>query len=158
MTPYTPSLRALAKKTGSTERSIKKWLELEQPETEADAVAIIRKHQEAGEAKGGEIDPETGLTWFQAKTKEEAIRIRRENEREEKLESKELMPSAEHLEVLVQLCQKLEQIPFKAKSELGLNDQQKKQLQRMIDEARKVAADSIENWQCTKKPSDAPSK
>lgn len=89
------------------------------------------------------IDPETGLTWAQKELKERARKLQRDNEAAEKLLSKELMKSSDHDRMFSALVSRLEQIPSKAQSELGLNPVQILGLRRMLDEARTVAAKEI---------------
>lgn len=138
------SISSLAEKTGADRRSIKKWLSLDNPKTEEEAIAIITAHKSKKvEPDEANIDPKTGLTWFQAKQKEEVLEKRRENRIADKLEDKTYMLSADHHAILASMCSKLEQIPAKAKSEMGLSESHRAKLQRMIDEARDNTAQTV---------------
>jgi hypothetical protein len=159
--PEGVSVQDLADETGMEIHTVRKWLQLEGvkpvrqrklgkrkvPYYELEkALEVILPHK--GRAKdlaaGHLVDPETGLTWNQAKLREEARKLRRANERAEKLESRELMPTADHHAIVGAIVARVEQVPGKAQSELGLSPAQVEQLRRMLDEARESAAKEIE--------------
>ncbi len=153
------SINELAKLTGRCPRFIIKRLDQEglAPISEEDkggksfrlwdkkkAIKALEDKPAARSGKrGSNIDPKTGLTWSQLRTREQALQIQRKNQRAEKLDSEELMPTAMHHQVLSIISSQLEQLPSKARSELGLNDVQAKALTRMVDEARSQAAVKI---------------
>lgn len=159
------TINQIAEKTGADRLSVKRWLEAEGIKP----ARIERRDGENGEiryfgpnalkfvserkkknktrisANGATgIDPETGLTWHQAKLMEEAKELRRENLKAEKLLAEEWMEVSDLHKILSLIATRLEQIPGKARSELGLSDSQVLALRRMMDEAREVAAKDIE--------------
>jgi hypothetical protein len=151
--PKWVTANALSQQTGAERRDVRKWLATENVETKSDAqgrtlyrkdaaVQVIESHRkktkrpEKATAADSNIDPKTGLTWFQAKMREDTLQKRRENEIAERLKDETWMAVDAHHQFLSQLCGKLDQIPLKARSELGLPDSQALRLQKMIDEAR----------------------
>jgi hypothetical protein len=139
------SIRSLAEKTGADRASIAKWIHgITDPK---EALATVREHQKT--AKAGARDPKTGLTWFQAKLREDALRMRRENAQAAGIEAETWMATADHHKIIAVIIGRLDQIPNKAHSELGITPEQTIALQRMIDEARTVAAKEIEEMEGT---------
>lgn len=89
------------------------------------------------------IDPETGLSWYQSNLREQALEKRRKNEIAEKLEKREYLQADSVKSVFATLVGALEQIPGKLKSELGLTAEQTARIQRILDDARAQAAEKI---------------
>jgi predicted transcriptional regulator len=152
----------LAEETGMEIHTVRKWLQVEglKPIRErtlgkrkvpyydkAAALKVILPHKGKPKNKDAAagVDPETGLSWHQAKLREEARKLRRANTRAEKLESEELMLTVDHQAILAAVISRIEQVPGKAQSEIGLTGGQVVQLRRMLDEARESAAKEIEN-------------
>jgi hypothetical protein len=154
------TINQLATETGSDQRSIKKWLngeglepighqKLGQHESalfqKEAALEIIARHQ-AKNSDGNEdnkVDPDTGLTWFQAYLREQTLERRRKNEIAEKVKDEEFMRAEDVKQVFAVLMNGLDQLPGKLKSELGLTTAQKTRVQTIVDEARKSAAKRI---------------
>jgi hypothetical protein len=135
------SIRELARKTGADRASIKKWIV--GVKDEADAIKIIEERKRKAPVETA-IDPDSGLSWFQAKAKEDTLKQRRLNEVAEKVKSEEWMATATHHAMVTMIVGQLELLPGKAKSQLGLDARQSAELQRMIDEVRTNAAGEIE--------------
>lgn len=102
------------------------------------------KHAAPQQHDPARFDDETGLTWPVKKVMEEAKKLARENRVAEKLESKTYMLVDDQLEIMGLIAEKLNLLPQRAKSEMGLSDSQVVRLTRMLDEARAVAAKQIE--------------
>lgn len=140
------NINQLFEETGAESRYIKKWLldaGLRLPDGSPDCsdrekcLEIIRGHQrKTAESEEFNGDKSTGLSWGQAKLREDTIRLRIDNADAEKRQSKEWMPSAEHLDVIKALCTKLDQAPAKMKSQLGLTEEQRVGAQKIIDDIR----------------------
>lgn len=151
------TIHVLVGETGVSRQSLSKWLlqdgiapvsykgksGLYDPEKVNECVAKHRNGSANGESDPEKIDPKTGLSWFQAKLREDTIRLRRENEEEEALKSERWMSTDKHHEILRILCTKIEQLPGKMKSELGLTAQQSERARQMLDEARQLAAGQV---------------
>lgn len=103
------------------------------------------KHAAPQEDDPARFDPDTGLSWHVKKTMEEAKRLARENLIADKLLNQTYMMVDDHLEVIGLIAEKLNLLPGRCKSEMGLSDSQLVRLTRMLDEARAVAAKQIEN-------------
>lgn len=153
------TVNQLVEQSGSDQRSIKKWLKLDSivplrkerlGQHDSDiydrkqAFECIARHQRAKSGKGAEVDPETNLTWFQAKLREDVIKLRRENETEQGLADSTLMKTETHHLILRIMANALEQLPGKAKSELGLTAPQTTRLRKMLDETRSAAAAEVQ--------------
>ena len=135
------SIRDLAKKTGHDRATIARWLD--GVTTEADALKVIAEREAAEVKNGANIDRETGLTWFQAKLREDTIQKRRENELAEKVKSREWVPMEWHFGQIKACVNLLEELPTKAGNTLALSAAQVLGLQRMLDDVRRAVADSI---------------
>lgn len=147
------TVNTLWEKTGVDRRTIKKILEeggarpvgvenLGNREStlydEEEALTII-EHWKANNAAGGRDG-----NALQRKIME--LRISKEERREriaQNLEDGSYMDTTEVEQIFTTLCQALDQVPGKLKSELGLNDAQKKRVEQLLDEARAVAARKI---------------
>jgi hypothetical protein len=139
MTKPKLSIRTLAKKTGADRASIAKWIA--GIDSEEEALATIREHQK--NSKAGAIDPATGLTWFQAKLREDTLRQRRENQEADEVQAERWMLTSDHFRMVKALVDRIEAIPSKASSELGLTSPQAIGIRRMLDEARTAAGKQI---------------
>lgn len=118
-----------------------KWLRLEGVEaSDPKAIEAITKHQRVSAEN---IDPETGLTWFQAKTREETIKQRRENEIAEKLKDETFIPTDTVEKLVLMFLNKLELVHVKLESEFSLEPKVVKRLVELIDEARSEMAKGI---------------
>lgn len=134
------NFRELARETGADRASIAKWCA---GITDKDqALQIIRAKQKSTVEKN--IDPVSGLPWSLAKEKEQALKLRRANEEEDKIQANEWMATETHHKIVSLLVNQLEQLAGKAKSQLGLSSDQALQLQQMIDEVRENAANQVE--------------
>jgi len=151
------SLVGLYEETGCDRKNIRKWLSdagLEPDETKGTAklydhdkaIEIISQHKKS-EKSDCSVDPETGLSWFQADLMEKTLARRRERTIQEKKDRLELISASFYQDTLRLVMNRLEQIPSKAKSEYGLSDAQMVGIRRLIDEARQEAAKAIENLQ-----------
>jgi len=110
---------------------------------EAALIRLAREHQrEPVQASESDIDPETGLTWRLALVREKVIALRRENDIAENALRRDWMPAERHFTLLKNLCTKLDQAPGRAKSQLGLTEEQRLALQKIIDDLR---AEFVEN-------------
>jgi hypothetical protein len=167
--PEWVTANALSQQTGAERRDVKKWLATEKVETKSDAqgrtlyatdvaVRVIESHRkrtkrsEKSDSADSNIDPKTGLTWFQAKMREDTLQKRRENEIAENLKNDTWMAVEAHHQFFSLLCGKLDQIPQKARSEMGLTDDQMARLRQMIDEARKDAVKEDDRCSSPEKP------
>jgi hypothetical protein len=141
------NVHRLFQKTGAQMRYIQRWLTEAGVSTsdESACIRVIKEHQNKsrngalkknGEINPNEIDKATGLPWSRALVQEKAISERLDNERKARELSEAFMPTERHFLLLKSLCTKLDQAPAKAKSQLGLNDEQAKGLQKMIDDLR----------------------
>lgn len=136
----TLNIRELSRETGADRASIAKWCA---GITDADqAREIIRSKQK--KKVEAHLDPVSGLPWSLAKEKEQALKLRRANEEEEKIQANEWMATETHHQIVSLLVNQLEQLAGRAKSQLGLNVDQALQLQKMIDEVRENAASQVE--------------
>jgi hypothetical protein len=137
-----PSIRAIAKQSGADRSTVAKLIAGITDEQEA--LALVTEWKEARDAKGGaDTDPETGLSWFKAKLREDTLTKRRENEIAEKKASGEWVSAQEIGKNIRLLMDMLERLPEKAQSEAGLNGPQTLVITRLIDEARKEAAEVV---------------
>lgn len=154
-----PSHKSIAAATGASRRSVTKWLEeAGLKPTDAGATELCQlKHKKkdvqsppsdltqpdlpVGEV--GNIDPDSGLTWFKLEQREKAIKLARENRLALKLEEQTYMEVSDHHQILGVIGERLNQMAQRAKSELGLSESQSKRLERLIDEARSSAAEEI---------------
>lgn len=109
-------------------------------------LAIIEPKTRKREQKAtsANIDPETGLTWAQRKSKEEGRRIKLINDEKERQISRKWITQDENLRRIRAITGKLEQLPGKFKSQFAISDAQTEGLRRMLDEAREGAAQEIE--------------
>lgn len=90
------------------------------------------------------IDPSNGLPWGQSLMKEKTIQLVLENENElRKLSDKWILASVCQ-EMLSAGIQRLEQVPGKIKSEIGLREDQITIIRRMLDEVRQEWAIEVE--------------
>lgn len=150
------NLSELSRLTGADRSAIKRWLDgagLKPVKTDGKtaywsttaACAIIEPRARKGASRKAEpnIDPVTGLTWFQLLTKEKALASQRENEEAAAVQSEQWMEVEQHHKILSAVVSRLENIPGKARSELGLSDTQAVGLRRMLDEARTEAAAKV---------------
>jgi hypothetical protein len=112
---------------------------------------LKRKSAHKGDPLAGgseNIDPDTGLTWAQARMREETLEKRMAREDEERRQSDEWIDAESHSEALASIVSRLEQLPGRFRSELGLSDAQEVALRRALDQIRNEAAEEVE----TKKP------
>lgn len=154
------TLPELSRKLGCNYATARKWLNAEGVKPvrvegresgkgsfhyydEEKATAAVKPHLKAQHNTVPSIDPETGLTWGQKKTMEEALKLEREREIADALKAKELMRVSDHQRILTGGISRLEQVPGKAQSELGLSGQQVLGLQRMLDEVRSSWAKDV---------------
>ena len=148
-----PQIAAL---TGADVNTVRKWLAIEGVEPirrdnhklyydQAAAVAAVEGHIRTSTKRNDttpNIDPETGLTWAQKKTREEAREKQRENDIEDALASKMLMPTAKAQEVFSQVIDRIEHVPGRLASE-GLGSDWVLKLRKMLDECRVEASAAI---------------
>ncbi len=137
------SISSLYEKTGADRRSIKKWLADAGVEPgDPKALEVIANRQ-----KTGAVNPTTGLpeptTWFQEKTRQDAIKLQRENETAEKLKDGLYLESAVMEKQVVMFTGKLELIPVKLESEFSVEPKIIKRLTELLDEARQEMAKGI---------------
>ena len=144
------SVASLNLLTGSTRVDIKRWL-IEagfdplnlDPAKSDEYLRIIKTHQDTkvhpGEGQSPHRDGE-GLTWSEAKQKEETRKLRRENMVAEKAMAEDWMTTAAHHAVLSSLCAKLETAPDTFKAQMGLTAAQRDLIQNGLDEIRFDAA------------------
>jgi hypothetical protein len=150
------SILGLAKKTGADRATVRKWLDIEGVKplvrkakkklyNEKEALAALKPHllPKGSRSTQPNIDPKTGLTWNQKLLKEKAREVEMENDRKAKLLSDEIMLTTDHHRILAAVISRVEQVPGKAQSELGLNGAQVLGLRRMLDEARVTSAKEI---------------
>lgn len=155
--PHKLSISHLALLTGHNREEIRKWMVDENCykdgvflKSEEECLAVISKHEtyrnngslnRNSDAKSANTEPddETGLPWKEALEREKTIELRRLNRIAERTESGDYMPAATHKERVSILTGKLEQIPDKARSELGLSDTQTSKLTKMLDDCRQEA-------------------
>lgn len=95
-------------------------------------------------AMASEKDSETGLSWFQAKMREDTLQKRRENELADQIMRESWVEVSYHLEILKSLTEALDRIPEKLKSEFGLTEQQQARAQQVLDDARTDASNAIQ--------------
>ena len=137
------SIRELATKTGHDRATLNRWLA--GITSEPEALAAIAEHEAAGGAKPGTVDPKTGLSWFQAKLRDDVIEKRRLNEIAEKAKCNEWFPTQLASEIFKSLIERLENIPGRLASEQGLTGKQVIAMRRLIDEARAAVGKQIRN-------------
>jgi hypothetical protein len=146
--PKRLSISALMWECNSDRDNIKKWLMQAgydkanlDPALRAEYVKIIHSHQR--KIGPGGIHHKTGgreaLTYLERKQKEETRKLARENNIAEKALSEEWMTTAAHHAILASLMSKLELIPDKARTDMGLSSGQRDRLQKLLDEARSDA-------------------
>lgn len=167
------TIGGLATETGRRREEVIRWLtnahlyyQKEFLSTKEACIEEINKHRmrsdsgakaRFGGAEDKEPDGETGLPWKDALDREKTIELRRLNRIAEKTESGDYMPTAVHFERLSLLCGKIEQVPDKARSELGLTDLQTVKLTKMLDECREEAAKEVRcSTPITNPPSEPP--
>lgn len=149
---------ALSRKLGCDYNCLRKWLKLESVKPvrtqgswsfydEGEATAAVRPHLAKSKKRETDadknIDPETGLTWSQAKMREQAIAQRLENAKEERKLSEEWGLIADFERLLKSLTDRIEQLPGKVRGEAGLTEAQAKIVQRECDAMRTDAAAEI---------------
>lgn len=154
------TINQLAEETGSDRTSIKKWLKADgiQPlhrerlgKHDSDiyprdrSLECVYAHQSrnAPETTKHTHDPVTGLTWFQAKTREEALAKRRENENASALADGTLIKLSDVEKLIGIVINRLELIPSKMQSEHNLPSPATKRLQSLLDEARSEMAKDL---------------
>ena len=153
------SVYKICLKLGMTEPAARKWLNLEKLEPlrivtrksgredryydEEKAIAILKPHCGGRRANTENVDPDSGMSYTQLKMKEDWVKRKRENEIEEALKTKTWIEVTQHHQVLSTLTDKLDRLPLKCKSELGLTDLQAAGIQRIIDDIRKEASEEV---------------
>ena len=150
MTPLRISIASLAKLTDSTREDVRRWL-LDAghdplhlaPEKHDEYIRIIESHKKEkvhpGEGESPHRDRE-GLTWGESKQKEEARKLKRENNLAEKALGEDWMTTVAHHQIMSNLCAKLETAPDTFKAQLGLTAAQRDLIQKGLDEIRFDAA------------------
>jgi hypothetical protein len=136
------TLSGLALETGSTRQNIRKWLTDEDllkkgkitAGTHQACIDCIREHQRARSPQA--IDPATGLTWTQSSKREETLLRRLEREVIERKSANEWLTAEYHLQILRNLVDRIELVPGRLKSQLGLNEAQKQAIQKTLDDIR----------------------
>jgi hypothetical protein len=136
----TVSVRALARKTNHDRDSISKWIE--GAATEEEALKLIAERK--GAAKAISVDPTTGMSWWQARLREDVMRLRAEREERDAIQQEKWMLTSDHFKIIAAITGRLEQVPGKVSSEQGLSPGQTLGLRKALDEAREVAANEIE--------------
>jgi len=135
------SISELFELTGADRRFIKKWLKEAGVglDNKNRCIEVIQEHQRSGKQQkaGSAVDPATGLTYAQANVAEQMRQRRLENNEREMEMSKEWMKTEEHCQILKGLCTALDNVASKAKSQLGLTEEQRIGVQRILDDARK---------------------
>ena len=142
----------LMRECGSDRESVNKWLIQEghdprhlDPAKHDLYVEIIQRHQNSSKApgmpgamKGTDGD---GLTWLEAVQREDAIRKKRENMIAAKVLAEEWISASAHHQILSSLTSRLETVPDKIRTELGLTIAQRDRIQKILDETRFDAAE-----------------
>lgn len=126
----------MANETGMDRRTIEKRIaeaKLSKPYGD-DVLKMLRTEKIHSNKRGNGYQRKMDA---EASIKERADRI------EQKLEDETYMESETVRRVFAILCEALEQIPSKLRSELGLTQAQKARAQQMLDEARENAAAKI---------------
>ena len=136
------SVRALAKKTQCDRDSVSKWIEGAETEEQALKQILERKGRTATA-----LDPASGMSWWQARLKEDVLRMRAEREEREAIQQEKWMLTDDHFRIISSLMGRIEQVPGKVSSEQGLSPGQTLALRRAIDEARETAAKEVEAMQ-----------
>ena len=152
------NLAGLVRATGAVKKTVKRALDIEglshMPGTKlypADALARIVPHLkhysgpevEESNPQKGNIDKRTGLTWAQTLTKQKALATERDNEKKESIKNRTWMMVDDHMRIISAIVQKIEQLPGKARSELGLSDSQTSGLIRLLDAVRSESSEVI---------------
>lgn len=137
----------IALQVGCTRESVSKWLHEAglTPESPGAVELCQQKHKKREEPDPNQIDPCSGLTWYKLEQKEKALKLARENRIAERLENETYMKVEDHFQIIGIIAERLNLLPLRAKSELGLSEPQAIRLQHLIDEARSVTAKEIKN-------------
>lgn len=150
------TINAASEKFGCEQRSLKKWIAADgikptrtegrrkfYDEAELKQCVYLHKQSSSHRSLKENIDPETGLTWSQRKSMEEAKALARENRRADMADSREWMRTEDHFRILRALLDRLEQLPGKCKSEFGLSLAQENGLRKTLDQIRSEARDEV---------------
>ena len=136
------SVRALARKSKCDRDSIARWIQ--GCETEEQALKAIAERKVPLKAGGTDAD---GMSWWHAYLKERALKLRRENAQAAGIEAGTWMATADHFKIVAAVASRLELIPGKVSSELGLSPGQTLAIRKALDQARQVAAKIIEGME-----------
>lgn len=149
-----PSHKSIAAATGASRRSVTKWLEeAGLKPTDAGATELCQlKHKKKDKeliqqefVDEGKIDPVSGLSWSVLEIKEKALKLARENRRDERLEGETYMEVAAHHLIMTTIAESLNQFAQRAKSEMGLSESQTKRMERLLDEVRSKGSVEIKS-------------
>ena len=138
-----PSIRKLAEITGHDRASIRNWLSGVTVTSLDQALALIAEHEASAAKPKGAIDPATGLSWYNSHLREKTMESRRERIAENQSIALQYIETATHEKIIKLLCDKLDPIPEKARTQLALSDTQVTGIRRMTDEARAEASKNI---------------
>lgn len=130
------SVNELSKETGMDRRTIEKRIldgKFEKPYGD-DVLKMLRVEKVQTKKRGD---------GYQRKMDAEAAIKERENRIAQNLEDETYMETSTVKQIFATLCEALEQIPSKLRSELGLTHPQKARAQQLLDEARANAAAKI---------------
>lgn len=157
MSKIATNAHQLWEETGCSEDNIKKWhLDAQKvlPNGKPDytdkkaSLKLIAAHRRGpmkDTQKQRAIDPVSGLTWHEAKLREATIAQRLSNQEKATKLSKEWVTAERHFALLKGLCSKIDQCPAKAKSQLNLTEEQRIELQKILDDARLEFTGSAEH-------------
>ena len=139
------TIEALCRECKSHREDVARWLEAAgydrlnlDPAHHAEYVRIIQAHQrlKPGLDKGDKHRDKDGLTWSEAKQREETRKLKRDNEIAEKVLLDQWMTTSAHHAILSAIFSAIEQVPGKYKAATGCSAAHCKKLETMLDESR----------------------
>jgi hypothetical protein len=141
------TLNGLYKKHGSDKSHIRRWLDqagVKLSDGEAACGRVVKQHQQSKGEKQQKLNlDQGGMTWSQRKNKEAALKLALDNQERAKTLEQGWVTAEWHLSTVKSLCTKLDQAPAKAKSQLGLTEEQRVGLQKIIDDIRLEYANTL---------------
>ena len=119
-------------------KDLRRWMEAENLTLDSPfskIKACVLSHRRTPKGPQG-IDQVTGLPWAQASKREEALMRRIDREEAERKKDKNWVTSEHHLSTLRRLVDRIELAPGRIKSQLGLSEEQRGAVQKVIDDIR----------------------
>jgi hypothetical protein len=130
------TIAALSRLTGSQRKDISRWLDdagLTLADGKKRCLACIRDHQDKSVLKII-VDPKSGLTYRQSLNREQAVKLRRDNDATEARMNRDWITASRHSQVINSLCDRLASVPDTIKEKLALTDEQHESLRKVFED------------------------